>query len=160
MPTPEFDAMKSWLLDLVLAALAADDARRSYIGTGDTPLAERIIIRNRPDGSIYLHRWLRSDLDDLHDHPWDSTSVVLLGGYWEVTPAGRVFRKPGDTTMRKAEDLHRIELDPAHPEPWSLFITRERRRAWGFATPDGWVDGESYRGFNPGALRREAVAGG
>lgn len=34
-----------------------------------------------------VHHILRSDHDRaLHDHPWDNCSIVLRGGYWEVTP--------------------------------------------------------------------------
>lgn len=157
MTTPQFDADLAWLFDVAHAAPFTGD-RVTFIGTGDTPLAQRTILRNLPDGAIYKHVWLRSDPDDLHDHPWDFCSVILKGGYWEVTPDARAWRAPGSIVFRKAEELHRVELDPAHPRPESLFITARRRRAWGFVTPDGWVDGESYRGFNPGALRKQGGA--
>jgi len=34
---------------------------------------------------IYLHHILRSDKDrHLHDHPWDYSSIILKGGYFET----------------------------------------------------------------------------
>lgn len=36
---------------------------------------------------IRIHQTLRSDHERaLHDHPWNNISIVLRGGYWEVTP--------------------------------------------------------------------------
>lgn len=37
--------------------------------------------------AVRVHHILRSDHDRaLHDHPWNNASLVLRGGYWEVTP--------------------------------------------------------------------------
>ena len=35
--------------------------------------------------NIFLHKILKSDLGDLHDHYWPYITVVLKGGYWETT---------------------------------------------------------------------------
>lgn len=36
------------------------------------------------EGGVFLHVIHRSDDDrDGHDHPWDFTSVILSGGYWD-----------------------------------------------------------------------------
>ena len=39
--------------------------------------------------NVTLHRILKSDLDDLHDHPWPWVTVILQGGYREYTRAGK-----------------------------------------------------------------------
>lgn len=37
--------------------------------------------------AVRLHHVLRSDRDRaMHDHPWNNASLVLRGGYWEITP--------------------------------------------------------------------------
>lgn len=85
-----------------------------------------VIPRNRWF-NIYLHNTLQDDDDfALHDHPWWNISVVLKGGYWEVTPRitpgslqitslyqdhRRVWRRPGSIIFRRATDAHRLELE-------------------------------------------------
>jgi hypothetical protein len=112
---------------------------------------------------IYLHKILRTDTDrNLHDHPFDFTSIILWGGYWEhgrqavdhwrehLPPHGLVEQtfEPvrrwygiGSIIRHWACDLHRVELDrPA----WTLFIRGPRVREWGFLTEDGWVPWDKY----------------
>ena len=36
--------------------------------------------------NIFLHKFLKSDIDDLHDHPWPYATLILRGGYWEWRP--------------------------------------------------------------------------
>ena len=111
------------------------------IGPKETPYMRRwwIIPRNL-GGSVYLHEILRSDDNRaLHDHPWDSTSYVLEGGYVEHLPGNdRVWRGPGSVIQRKAEDLHRLELIDGNPA-LSLFFTGPKVREWGFQCPKKWV---------------------
>lgn len=104
-----------------------------------------------PFFTVRLHHILRSDQDrELHDHPWDFTSLILSAGYWEYRPAraGRLglsppfceierrWCRPLSVVCRKAEDAHRLEL--TRPV-WTLVITGRKRRDWGFYTKDGWV---------------------
>jgi hypothetical protein len=125
--------------------------RLTTVGTGDTPLYERIVIARSAARCIYVHRWLRSDPDELHDHPWDWCSVILSGSYWEVTEEGRFFRDAGSVAIRKAEERHKVVLDDANPvKPVSLFITGIERREWGFHTPEGFVEGRIYRARGAG----------
>ena len=92
----------------------------------------------------YLHHILRSDADrNLHDHPFDFVTIVLWGGYYEHTPAGRRWCPPGTVIRHSAEDLHRIEI-PAGQTAWTLFLRGPRTRDWGFQTPDGWIDWRDY----------------
>ena len=36
--------------------------------------------------NVFLHKFLKSDPDDVHDHPWPYATLILRGGYWEWTP--------------------------------------------------------------------------
>ena len=96
---------------------------------------------------VVLHRTLRSDEDGLHDHPWDWSSRILHGGYWEETPEGRYWREPeGGWRHRTGKDYHRLVLDDEyHGETWSLFVMGPRYKEWGFLNKDGqWVQWQEY----------------
>jgi hypothetical protein len=103
--------------------------------------------------NIFLHKFLRSDPDDLHDHPWPYATVILKGGYWEWTPvfddAGRKiteiakWRAPGHVRFNSATSLHRIELDPG-VECWTLFMPGAKTREWGFVQSGVWQQWEQY----------------
>ena len=36
--------------------------------------------------NVFLHRFLKSDPDDVHDHPWPYATLILRGGYYEWVP--------------------------------------------------------------------------
>jgi hypothetical protein len=91
---------------------------------------------------VYIHKFCRSDHDrSMHDHPWHFRSIILWGGYWEHTPAYttqydeiismRKWYRPGSYLNRPAKSIHRVELKDGKPS-WSLCITGERERDWGF----------------------------
>lgn len=86
--------------------------------------------------NVYLHQInVSDDARALHDHPWDNISLVVEGGYVEVTPEGEFERKPGDIVHRKATNAHRLVIDkPAI----TLFFTGPIIREWGFHCPQGW----------------------
>lgn len=123
------------------------------IGT-PKPYLRRWWWRRSPRGNVYLHQILRSDDDRaLHDHPWWNVSIILSGGYIEVTPQhpkGR-RRRVGRVIFRRAEASHRLVLrtDPwGRDIPcWSLFVTGPKIRHWGFWCPKGWVH---WRDFTAG----------
>ena len=97
--------------------------------------------------NVYLHKIMRSDDDRaLHDHPWNNTTWVLEGGYWEHLMGGyRVWRPAGWTGERQATTLHRLELDPARaPCALTLFTTGPKLREWGFQCPNGWVHWQDF----------------
>jgi hypothetical protein len=96
-----------------------------------------IIPRNRIF-NIYLHEINKSDDDRaLHDHPWWNCSIILKGGYKEVTPKGTFLRKAGQMIFRSGKSLHRLVI-PKGGHGVTLFITGPRYREWGFACPKGW----------------------
>lgn len=162
MSIPDKAADQQFLIDIARAAQAMierDPSRWSTIGTGDMPLAERLLAkRDQEQGSIYIHRWVTSDPDDLHDHPFDFVRIILIVGYWEITPAGRFWCAPGSLRFGRAEEIHRVELDETKPLPITLFIAGPVRRPWGFHTKDGWVEGKKYRSVEQYRRRRDGVA--
>ena len=102
---------------------------------------------------VFLHRFLKSDIDDLHDHPWPYATLILKGGYYEWTPQfgadgkkiGEIARwcGPGSFRFAKANSYHRIELDPS-VECWTLFMPGAKQRDWGFMVKNQWVQWEQY----------------
>ncbi len=120
--------------------------------TEDPYLLRWWIIPRNPVFNIYLHKIIRSDDDRaLHDHPWWNVSILLRGGYREITPVAIYKRKPGSIVARFGKALHRLEVDYGTPA-WSLFITGPRFRTWGFACPKGWVRWQDFTGGAKGEL--------
>lgn len=86
---------------------------------------------------IRFHHILGSDPGPwLHDHPWDFVSVLIQGGYTEITEQGQVRYDAPCVIQRKAETPHRLIVD--HPV-WTYVVTGRLRRTWGFHAAGGWV---------------------
>lgn len=94
------------------------------------------------DIAVRVHVIKRSDSGRaFHDHPWPYLTILLRGGYWEVTPMfdasglyqgeRRVYFGPGSVLFRRAKSWHRLEL-PQHDTVTTLFITGPWRQKWGF----------------------------
>ena len=104
--------------------------------------------------NVYLHH-IRRDDDDraLHDHPWPSLSLILRGGYTEVTALGQERYEAGSVIFRRATHAHRIVVGDG--EAWTLFITGPHIRPWGFHCPRGWVPWREFvAADNPGTVGR------
>ena len=103
--------------------------------------------------NIFLHRFLKSDPDDVHDHPWPYATIILKGGYYEWTPVfnsknemiGEIctWRGPGHFRTCSATSYHRIELDPS-VECWTLFMPGPQKREWGFLVKNKWMQHGDY----------------
>ena len=103
--------------------------------------------------NIFLHKFLKSDPDDVHDHPWPYATLILKGGYYEWIPQFnnqgkkisefQVWRGPGSFRVCGATSYHRIELDPS-VECWSLFMPGLQKREWGFLVKNKWIHNENY----------------
>lgn len=104
--------------------------------------------------NVFLHKFLKSDPDDLHDHPWPYATLILKGGYWEWLPQCNargekigeisVWRGPGHFRSCSANSFHRIELDP-NVECWTLFMPGPQQREWGFLDKKNqWIQHEEY----------------
>lgn len=93
--------------------------------------------------SCQLHHIVGDDpFDDLHDHPWDFVSVLLSGGYRDISRRGAVEHHAPCIIPRRAEDPHRLEL--LGGPVWSLVSTGPVRRRWGYHTSAGWVPWQVY----------------
>ena len=97
--------------------------------------------------NIFIHKFLKSDPDDLHDHPWSYFTFILKGGYYEWVPGDncevRLWRGPGHFRICHAESLHRIELKPG-VTCWTVFMPFKKVREWGFISRGKWVQWEQY----------------
>jgi hypothetical protein len=120
------------------------------IGTKADPYLYRwYVIPRNPWLNIYLHKFLRDDEDRaLHDHPWWFVSLILKGGYFEVTPTGTIERGWLSLGFRPALWRHRVVLPRAYGDnhavgrmvpAWTLVITGRKVREWGFWCPKGFV---------------------
>lgn len=144
--------LPQWICDKLLKIVSRRCNREPDIEIGGhvNPYLRRwfVIPRNRWS-NVYLHNILRPDSDlALHDHPWDSVSVILHGDYLDVTPAGERHYQKGDVIFRRATSAHRLAkfnaLTSAQAvndvmDTWTLFVTGPAVRSWGFLCPQGWV---------------------
>lgn len=113
--------------------------------------------RDRFPFNIFVHKFLKSDPDAPHDHPWPYFTLILTGGYWEWIPQfderGRMtceigkWRGPGHFRFCRATSYHRIEVDPT-VSTYTLFVPGPKQREWGFLKRVGrvlkWIPHEQY----------------
>ena len=103
--------------------------------------------------NVFIHKFLKSDPDDVHDLPWPYATLILKGGYWEWIPQfnslgqkiGEIatWRGAGHFRICSAKSFHRIELDPSITA-WTLFMPGPQQREWGFLNKGRWVQWEKY----------------
>jgi hypothetical protein len=107
--------------------------------------------------NIFLHKFLKSDPDDVHDHPWPYATLILKGGYYEWIPKfnslgvkideERMWRGPGHFRVCRATSYHRIELCKG-VDCWTMFMPGPQIREWGFlmGSPGSqrWVHYKKY----------------
>lgn len=127
------------------------DLPSDLIEQAGAPYMERYFLLGRgpqaPGTTARYHHILKSDLLDLHDHPWDFVSIILSGTYVETTPTTEQEFGPGSVLVRKAEQLHRLTL-PSGPV-WTFIVVGPARRQWGFATDQGWTHWQHYLASSP-----------
>jgi hypothetical protein len=121
------------------------------------PYLERyyIFLRDRTwfPFNVFIHKFIKSDPDDVHDHPWPYATLILKGGYYEWVPVfdedGRMsgetrhWRGPGHFRVCSATSYHRIELVEG-VTPWTMFMPGPQRREWGFLVDNRWIHNEQY----------------
>jgi hypothetical protein len=94
-----------------------------YDRVNNEPYLERYYLflkeRNRFPFNVFLHKFLKGDPDDVHDHPWPYATLIFKGGYYEYTPNfedGKMvgetkhWRGPGHFRICSSNSYHRIEL--------------------------------------------------
>jgi hypothetical protein len=96
------------------------------------PFAVRyyLFLRRRPKWfpfNIFIHKLLKSDLGDLHDHYWSYITVILKGGYWEKSTNGTFWRKPGYIGFRRYNNRHSIRI-PDRKSAWTLLFVGPKRK--------------------------------
>jgi len=125
---------------------------------GQQPYLERyyLFLKDRKwfPFNVFLHKFLQSDPDELHDHPWPYFTLILRGGYWETTPKGRFWRGPGHMRVNGPKSLHRVELEPGVCA-WSLFFSGPKLREWGFIVNGKWMHNEKYFEWRKQKVRDE-----
>jgi hypothetical protein len=123
--------------------------------------------------NIFIHRFMRSDRDDMHDHPWNFGTYVVKGGYAEQVPVSdsinsssiRIKTNFRSTVQarwatRKAEQLHRVMLDRSYTmsekelAPITICVTGRTRRDWGFVKDGQWIFWKKYLGLPEDAPSR------
>ena len=78
--------------------------------------------------NIFVHKFLISDTDDLHNHPWSYFTFIIKGGYWEETFVDNNTQKE---KIKKwwarffqyvsSDYIHKITLKN-NVDCWTLFI--------------------------------------
>ena len=150
------------LTEQFLNWLDKNDRKRIILDReADEPYLERyyLFLKDRTSFpfNVFLHKFLKSDPDDVHDHPWPYATLILKGGYWEWIPKintlgqkwgeYKVWRGAGSFRTCGATSYHRIELDP-NVECWTLFMPGPHKREWGFLVggPENqkWIHNEKY----------------
>lgn len=123
----------------------------------DEPYLERyyVFLKDRTwfPFNIFVHKFLKSDPDHLHDHPWPYFTLILKGGYYEWVPyydkdSDKMteickWRGPGHFRVCKATSYHRIDLNP-EITAWTLFIPGPQKREWGFMVRNKWIHNTEY----------------
>lgn len=89
--------------------------------------------------TFFLHKFVSSDPEgEVHDHPWNSVSIILVGSYLETRWLGgeHVTYDRNWTNLIKGETFHRVELwtgsSGQEDSCWTLFIHAPRFKGWGF----------------------------
>lgn len=117
------------------------------LGDADCPYLKRWVF-NFGKFAIRLHHWIGSDDPRYHhDHPWGFYTLILKGGYTDVSqvrpdlglgktlPDTRQHLSAGTITYREPHHTHTVQTDPGGA--WTLLLTGPFKRKWGF-----WVDGK------------------
>ena len=114
-------------------------------------LRHYLLIQNRDNFpfNVFIHKFMKGDEDDIHDHPWGFFHIILSGGYWEYITVNddgetldqgmkKVWRPPGHWNIASTKYKHKVELGAE--KPWTIFIPFGKRAVnepWGFWEPPG-----------------------
>ena len=96
---------------------------------------------------LRLHHWLKDDDQRYyHDHPWWFLSIMLRGGYTDLSPLPGGGEQADHVTagqwrLRPAKWQHKVRVDPGGA--WTLLVTGPKVRNFGFWVPrkdkQGWL---------------------
>lgn len=180
----------NWMLNKLVKRLTkwCDQTGRTHHITGgprgETVYLVRYIVFKSTWFSIYIHRFMRSDSDDPHDHPWNFFTYIVEGGYTERyynmerpqhSLKKNTFksywteefnrREAGSLAYRKSQDIHKVELDRDYDiseiekAPLTICLIGKRHRQWGFWTLKDrgakYMHWREYLGITPDDPRAE-----
>ena len=121
------------MLRSLLYALTAKLPAR-YINHEGAPYLERYYLCTIGSIRFYIHRFVASDPDGIHDHPFRySWSLILAGWYFEDRWAIRYKRKWFNSIG--PSDFHRVVLPDNGKDVWTMFFHTPRVKPWGFLRP-------------------------
>lgn len=115
------------------------------LGTGTYLERYYIFLKDRkkfPFNAV-IHKFVESDEDDLHDHPWWFFTFIIYGEYDEHTPDGIFRRKPFQFRFYRSTDLHSVKLINNTPV-WTFFVMGPQKREWGFVHNGKWIQWKEY----------------
>lgn len=133
--------MQSRLIDgirIVRRIASTINLDRMDVGEPDCPALRRWRFTVGDAFSIRLHRWLTDDPPDYqHSHAWPFLTVVLKGGYRDITPHGSQALRAGQIVFRPADHRHAV-VDCVGC--WTLVLTGRAVRPWMFWIGERQVD--------------------
>lgn len=120
-------AFLEWLSDRLPAKLH-DDRGRPYVYWYHVLTIPGLL-------RVQLHRFVASDTDGVHDHPWAwGRTFILAGWYIEERRDGTQIRGALSTYKLTGDTFHRVVL-PDQAEVWTLFVHGPYVKHWGFMRP-------------------------
>ena len=82
--------------------------------------------------NIFLHKILKSDLGDLHDHYWSYLTIILKGGYWETMENATFWRGSGYIGFRNSSNKHSLRVSKGKTV-WTLIFVGPNKGSKQFA---------------------------
>lgn len=161
--------LENWCLKRGKQFIISDRNKEGH--TSGHPYLVRSIVFQSKLVSLYIHRFLISDLETLHDHPWPFFTYVVSGSYKETMLIPKytihkettifkdkpkvTYRKEKSLAFRWPKDVHRVEVDKTrtlleiNEAPLTVCLIGPRIREWGFwvgSSIKRWVDHKTFLG--------------
>jgi hypothetical protein len=96
------------------------------------------------ESRVCFNLFTSSDLDVEHNHPWGYFTLVLSGGYYEITGDKKEWRGPGWCAFRGHDEFHRVEI-PEGGHAMTFFIKgRRKKNSTFFKSADGIMKDLKY----------------
>jgi hypothetical protein len=107
---------------------------------------------------FYIHRFVGSDPDGVHDHPWRRGFSIILSGWYHEEKREAIYKRRWFNVVN-GDTFHRVVM-AAGSEAWTLFAHDRRCKSWGFlrehsvyriehGMPVARTDGFFYAPLNP-----------
>lgn len=115
--------------------------RGQVIGDEGCPFLKRWTIEANSGWSLRFHHFYPDHVEDVaHSHPWWFLTVVLKGGYKDISCYQDIEREydylhAGSIRFRSRNHTHKTKTGPNGA--WTIVLTGARNRTWGF-----WQDGK------------------